>query len=283
LHERGTANAIQVGAYRVGMILGGGALLLIFARFGWSVMFICMAALLAFTIWPVLRLNEPERTLNCARPSARQLSIGWAQRLAAPGVLLFVSLLFCFRFGDAFVSTLTGPFLRDSGLSLEEIGVLRGIVGSSTSLLGALLGGAFVFAVARRTALLVCGLAQAASFSLLLAAALKIGGHTLIWAAVVVEGVVGTMATVALFTLMMDASDPDHAGTDYTLFASAIVLFTSVGGLAGGAVADATSYAISFGTGIVLAAIGTIMLVYALDRIPSPPRIASAWRTKRDR
>lgn len=37
--ERGLANAIQVGAYRLGMILGGGLLLWLFAQTGWQVMF----------------------------------------------------------------------------------------------------------------------------------------------------------------------------------------------------------------------------------------------------
>ena len=43
------------------------------------------------------------------------------------------------------------------------------------------------------------------------------------WAGTVAEHLLGGMATVALFTLMMDASDPEHAGTDYTLLACAIV------------------------------------------------------------
>src|SRR5512138_1452829 len=41
-HERGLANGLQVGAYRFGMILGGGLLLWIFARTSWSTMFACM-------------------------------------------------------------------------------------------------------------------------------------------------------------------------------------------------------------------------------------------------
>ena len=42
-HERGLANGIQVGAYRIGMILGGAGLLFVYARSGWAVMCFCMA------------------------------------------------------------------------------------------------------------------------------------------------------------------------------------------------------------------------------------------------
>src|SRR5687768_17082404 len=91
--ERGLANAVQVGAYRVGMILGGGLLLWVFAKSGWSVMFMCMSALLALTIVPVLTLREPERAASRAPPRFAQLAIGWLQRLLVSGMLGFAGLI----------------------------------------------------------------------------------------------------------------------------------------------------------------------------------------------
>ena len=84
--------------------------------------------------------------------------------------------------------------------------------------------------------------------------------------ATVAEGVVGTMATVALFALMMDASDPDHAGTDFTLLASVVVGVGSLGGIAGGVVGDAWGYVWAFGIGTVLSALGCVAMVTWLDR-----------------
>lgn len=51
--DRGLANAIQVGAYRLGMILGGGWSPWLFARSNWSVM-LCMAGTSALTTLPCL-------------------------------------------------------------------------------------------------------------------------------------------------------------------------------------------------------------------------------------
>src|SRR5262249_50304659 len=45
--ERGFGNSVQVAGYRVGMILGGGALLWVFAHTGWSTTFLAMAGMLA--------------------------------------------------------------------------------------------------------------------------------------------------------------------------------------------------------------------------------------------
>lgn len=277
-HERGLANGIQVGAYRFGMILGGGLLLWIFARTNWQVMFTCMAALLTLTVIPVLWMREPPRPTDTPTYSGLQLSVGWAQRLLKPGMLAFAGLIFCYRFGDQMVSTLLGPFLIDQGLNKETIALMKGTVGSATSLSGAVIGGWLAFSAGRRTAVLVSGIAQAASFTLYIVAAMGFGGVNLLWVATVCEGIIGTMATVALFTLMMDASDPEHAGTDYTLFASIVVLMNSIGNFCGAALADASGYTTTFIVGSILALLGTFVVVWVLDRKHVSERVALAWR-----
>ncbi len=279
--ERGLANAIQVGAYRVGMILGGGLLLWVFAKTSWSVMFICMAALLALTVLPVLTLREPAGTESTPTPAFAALAIVWLARLLVPGMLGFAGLIFCFRFGDAMVSTLLTPFLKDQQLSTETIALMKGTVGSATSLIGAAIGGLFVFRVGRRLALLTAGLGQAIAFVPYWVASLGVGGEGLLWAATIVEGIVSTMATVALFTLMMDASDPEHAGTDYTLLASVYVLVSSVGQFSAALIADAAGYPTMFAIGIALTVLGTLTLVGALDRNALPRRLSTVWVPRR--
>ena len=282
--ERGLANAIQVGAYRLGMILGGGGLLWLWARTNGSTVFAVMAGLLALSTWPVWQMRElPPGAAHDAmaprpRPSAGQLALGWWHRALAPGMLTFAALVFCFRFGDQMVSSLITPFVSDQGASKETIALMKGAVGSGASLLGALLGGALMVRVNRRTAMLSTGLGQAMTFALYIAAALGWGGMPLLWWATVAEGVVGTMATVALFALMMDASDPDHAGTDFTLMASVVVGVGSLGGIAGGVVGDAWGYVWAFGIGTVLSALGCVAMVTWLDRRPTHARVAQAWR-----
>jgi MFS family permease len=243
-------------------------------------MFVSMAALLAITVIPVLRLSEPPRANGAAPPRFAALALGWLQRLLVPGMLSFAFLIFCFRFGDAMVSTLLSPFLKDQHLSTETIALMKGTVGSSTSLVGAALGGLFAFRVGRRFALLATGLGQALTFVPYWIASLGVGGTGLLWGATIAEGVVSTMATVALFTLMMDASDPEHAGTDYTLLASVYVLVGSAGQFTAALIADASGYPTMFAIGIALTIIGTLALVLALDRKPMPARIAEVWPAK---
>lgn len=275
--ERGLANALQVGAYRLGMILGGGFLLWLFARSSWSTTFLCMAAMLGLTMLPVLVMREPARTAPADLPSGRALAFSWLTRALTPGLLTLAALIFCFRFGDQVIGTLITPFLRDQGIDKATIALMKGTVGSAASLIGALLGGWLTFRTGRRRALLWSGLAQSAGFGLYVAAAFGHGGMNALWTATVLEGVVGTMATVALFTLMMDASDPAYAGTDYTILASIVVAVGSLGGVTGGLLADAVGYGWTFATGTVLSFAGCLALVGWLDRHPVHPRVARAW------
>jgi MFS family permease len=277
--ELGIANGIQVGAYRVGMMFGGGLLLKVLTLTDWSLAFVGMTALLALTIVPVLLMQEPRHDAREVRPSTAQLSFGWLRRFLTRGILLLAALIFCYRFGDQLLTTLLVPFLTDQGLGLGGISLLKGGVGNAMSIAGALAGGWLAFSTSRRNAVLISGVGQVASFMLYVIAALGVGGIGLLWVATIAEGVLGTMATVALFALMMDASDPEHAGTDYTLLACVVIVVGMIANLCGGALADAFGYATAFTTGAVLALAGCLTLVWVLDRYQFSERVARAWRT----
>ena len=85
------------------------------------------------------------------------------------------------------------------------------------------------------------------------------------------------MATVALFTLMMDASDPEHAGTDYTLLACAVVVAMGLASFTGAVIGDAAGYAASFAVGFGLSLAGCLVLVRALDARRGPQRLQPVW------
>jgi predicted MFS family arabinose efflux permease len=120
-------------------------------------------------------------------------------------------------------------------------------------------------------------LLQTASLLFYIAAAYGIGGIATFWAGTVAEHLLGSMATVALFTLMMDASDPEHAGTDYTLLACAIVVAMGLANFTGATIADAVGYAPTFVAGFVLSGLGCLVLVRSLDRRRGPVRLQPVW------
>lgn len=273
--QRGLGNGIQVGAYRVGMIIGGGALLWLYALAGWRALFLAMAALIVLTTVPVWLMREPVAD-RLPSPKPAQLLGAWWTRLRRPGVLAFIALIGAFKFGDSMAAALTGPFLSDTGLDLSEIALIKGVLSSAGALAGAALGGWLAYRFGRRKALLIGGVTQTASIALYLFAALGLGGFELLVTASLAEHVFGGAATVAVFALMMDASEPEYAGSDYTLLACAIVVVQGVAGMAAGIVGELAGYPTLFATGLVLSGLGCAAMILGLSRGLGPSNLHRA-------
>lgn len=230
--SRGLGNGVQVGGYRLGMILSGGALLSWYARLGWAWSFVGMGLLVLATALPTAMAREPARA---PAPSAKAPARHF---LRVPGAWGVIGLLVVYKFGEHFATGMLRPFLRDQKLSLDELGLLLGTAGSLCGLLGAFLGGVTIDRLGRRRALLLCGLLQAGAvlgYAWLASGALSWGA---LYAVVGLEHLCGGMATAALFACMMDFCRPGHEGADYTTQASAVViasgLAASVSGLSAG-------------------------------------------------
>lgn len=251
--ERGWGNGLQVAGYRLGMIVGGGALLILNDRLGDTGTFLAMAALTLLATVPVLVAHEPSLV---TAPSAKPDVVHWLRR---PGSRRILLLLVVYKTGDAFATSMLRPFLVDSGLSLADVGWLLGTVGFVAGLCGALFGGVLLNRVGRKPALIGFGFLQAltvAGFAYLAFAHLR--GVTL-YALCGAEHFAGGMATAALFTSMMDWSSAHSSGSDYTVQASAVVIATGAAGAVAGFSAQALGYVGHFSLATVLALLALVV------------------------
>jgi MFS family permease len=260
--ERGLGNGVQVAAYRVGMVIGGGALLVVYEHLGWDLAFAGMAALLALTTLPVALKREAPTPEPAAREPVWQGLVDFITRDGMGKWLLALVLYKCF---DAAASAMLRPFLVDVGKTAGDVGVLVGIVGFVAGLAGALIGGALANPLGRRRALLVFGLLQGLAV-LTYAVAAWWPTDAWLYVSVTFDHFAGGLATVALFTMMMDRARVSHAGTDYTVQASVVVLATGVSAALSGVLADAVGYVAHFGITGALTLVGTGVVVLALVR-----------------
>ena len=117
--DRGRANGIQVGGYYFGQILGGGLVLILFDRFGWTAALLTMAALLALPLIPVLRFREPAHGVG-RKPE--RVDFGALKRFVTrPGAGIWILILLLYRAGETMALTMFNPMLVDGGLSLESM------------------------------------------------------------------------------------------------------------------------------------------------------------------
>lgn len=138
---RGLGNSVQVSGYKVGMILGSGALLILVGLWGWQATLFTIIAMLLLVALTVCRFDEP---LEPPRPRKPVTSRWWLQQLLLfwrrPGLGVWLLILLGYKVGDGFGTRMIKPFLVDHHWSLAEIGTLD-LVTSLIGLAGAGLAG----------------------------------------------------------------------------------------------------------------------------------------------
>jgi MFS transporter, PAT family, beta-lactamase induction signal transducer AmpG len=253
--ERGLGNGIQVAGYRMGMVVGSGFLVASFQLFGWAATFAIMAGLLLLSSIPVMLLREPPNDDDGQRTSSPTPWHSMVAYLRAPGVWMWLLLLMLYKIGDGMGSPMVRLMMQDAGASMAQIGLWTGSVGSAVALAGALVGGWYA-GQHRVRALAVAGFAHA-----LLMVGYATGMHEWTWALLVLEHFTGSMATVALFTVMMDATHTQQAGVQYTVQASVVVWASGIGAALSGVSADALGYTWHFIVAGALCVLGTWAMV----------------------
>ena len=228
---RGLGNGIQVAGYRLGMVIGGGALVMLFDVWGWQKTFLTAALVILAVTLPLLFAAPAARVAPNVAAAGNE-ALRWDRWFAGRDGLAWFGLLFLYKLGDSFGTSMVRPMFVDQGFSLGEIGAMVGVYGSAAGLAGAVAGGVIVSRWRCRAALLTFAVLQVVAMSLY--AAVAAYGPDYAVAAVVVEHLCSGMATVALFTAMMSACRPGHGGADYTVQASVVVIAQGLGGLLSG-------------------------------------------------
>jgi predicted MFS family arabinose efflux permease len=193
--------------------------------------------------------------------------------LARPGLWRWLVVPSTFKVGEWAASAMLKPYLADQKQSLGDIGTMLGYVGFGSALLGALIGGLSTPWLGRRRALLAFGTLQTLAIAAigLIVLAEPSPSVRMLYAISSVEHITSAMATTALFTAMMDGCRPDHAGTDYTIQASAVVISGSAGALLSGVSAAALGYSSHF---LVSAGLSLIAVLVVLTYRPGDPSFA---------
>ncbi|MCG8673020.1 MAG: MFS transporter [Pseudomonadales bacterium] len=260
--ERGFGNSIQVGGYRVGMVFGGGLILILIDRYGWQNGFFLMAAAIVIATLPVIWHREHNDYPVKGKAGAAPIWTLFMHFVRQPNMHRWLLVVIFYKAADSLGSAMGKPFLVDVGMDLETIGWVSGGLGMVSGIVGAVVGGILIPKIGRARALFYFGLIQATSF---------LGyGYLSLFESPSIESVMfvstfehftGGMATVALFTAMMDVCRTQLAGTDYTIQASIQV---TVGGLLhafSGFIAGSMGYSVHFTLAFIL---GILVLIPVL-------------------
>ncbi|MCZ6624930.1 MAG: MFS transporter [Deltaproteobacteria bacterium] len=233
--EQGAANGVRASAYRVALVFVGGGMVFLAAAIEWSQLFVLaggVLAVLAFsTLW-IPRLTLPEE----ARKHWLEGFLGWAGTWHIIPLILFV---LTYKLGEFAIGPMVKPFWVDYGGSiwpvkedlLFQIGLVPTVFGIVLSIVGALVGGAFISRFGIFHAVWFLGMLQAVSnLGYSLVAWMDLGRFGL-YGASIFESFTGGLGTAAFLAFLMNICQKEHATLQYAFLSS---IFSLTGRLAGG-------------------------------------------------
>lgn len=233
--EEGAANGVRASAYRVALVFVGGGSVFLAGVLAWNTLFVlagivfCALGVGALAI-PQLRLPDE------AREHWLKGFAGWAGTWRVIPLVLFV---LTYKLGEFAIGPMVKPFWVDYGKSIWpvqedlmfQIGLFPTTFGIVLSVLGALLGGAFIARFGIFHGVWFLGLLQAVS---------NLGYSTVEWfnlgrfglyGASMFESLSGGLGTAAFLAFLMNVCQKEHATVQYAFLSS---IFSLTGRLVGG-------------------------------------------------
>ena len=272
--ERGFGNTAQVAGYRMGMLIGGAALLLLVERLGERATLLGCAGLVALASFGAFAgsadaappaaatangagADAPPKPDPDARPSSIRSLI---RHMFGPSARPVIVLALTFKLGLHMASSLLKPMAKDYGWSKERIGWAVVSVGSVGALMGAALGGVLHRKLGERHALLVAVVIQTIVCLPLVLVERLHAPLELTTFAIWLEHFGSGLGTTVLFAALMSATRPADAGLHYTILTSANAMAIGFGGLVGGLIADRAGLLVAFVTAAVVSALPVLLL-----------------------
>lgn len=229
--QHGIGNSVQMGGYYLGELLGGAAILVIFEKFGWTPSILALALFFLMPLPFIFRFKEQQLAPDQenARPSFSRISSYFKHENSS-----WLILLFLYMGNQVLARTLLPSLLAERHFSESEIGYTIGVFGNAASIAGAVLGGLFIQSIGRKRSLIGYGLLKIPVFFTLLVIPETSISDGWVIASILCNDFAAGLATVALFTVMMDKCRLDSPGTDFTIQQSmnaiGVVLFVFLSG-----------------------------------------------------
>lgn len=233
--EEGAANGVRASAYRVALVFAGGGLVFLAAVLQWNFLFILAGAVFVFLGFAALiipRLSLPEE----AREHWLKGFLGWAGTWRVVPLVLFV---LTYKLGEFAIGPMVKPFWVDYGKTIWpvqddlmfQIGLFPTTFGIVLSVVGALLGGAFISRYGIFHGIWFLGLLQAVSnLGYSCVDWLDLGRFGL-YGASMFESFSGGLGTAAFLAFLMNVCQKEHATVQYAFLSS---IFSLTGRLVGG-------------------------------------------------
>lgn len=219
-HLLGIVNSARVAAFRVAMLVAGGALPMIADYAGWRGVFGVAAAVPILMLFLIALAAPAEDSTRQRHENPLRGLLVWMQR---PGALMLVAVILLYRLGDNALMSMIRPYWVARGFSATEVAQVTTTLGMICTIAGAIAGGAFVTRFGVYRGLLALGIVQMLSNLAYAYVAMTNAGRPAMYGAAVIETFCGGLGTAAFLSFLMFICDRDNAATEYAMLSA---LFT---------------------------------------------------------
>ena len=284
LDRRGQAfySGTRLGAYRLAMIVGASVLVYLAGKTSWLIGFgaagilMIVVAVLNAAVMP----HPPERhAADAPRPGApprkgTAFLEAFASFIGQPQAASVLAFMLTYRLGDIMMFAMSKPLLRDLGVDTAHRGILNGL-GTAASILGVVLGGAYVARRGLARALVPLVYAQNFAIPLYIVMAVfkpHIAGITAI---VLTEQLVSGLGIAGSTVFLMQRCRPAFSASHFAMATSVVSLASTFSGWASGPLNEHLGHPLFF-TVAFLASIPSLILVWIVPKTPLEGDVAAA-------
>ena len=276
--EEGAANGVRASAYRVALVAIGGGCVFLAGVLAWNSLFLLAAlvfALLGFTALVIPRLVLP---LDAKQHWLAGFT-AWAGTWKVIPLILFV---LTYKLGEFAIGPMVKPFWVDYGKTIWpvqedlmfQIGTFPTTFGIVLSVVGALMGGAFISRYGIFHAIWFLGLLQAGSnLGYSFVEWLNLGRFGL-YGASMFESLSGGLGTAAFLAFLMNVCQKEHATVQYAFLSSVFSLTGRLIGAISGLGAEKYGFADYFALTFILSMPSYLLLPWVKPWIQERRSIA---------
>ena len=220
------ATAAVLG-YRTGMLVSGAGTLAIAHFFNWHFAYYLIAGCIGVGVFATITGNEPEITNKSAKNK-----IPLKLFLQQHNWLVIIPFIFCYKFSDTILQTMSLPFLIELGFSKLEIANVAKTFGITAMIIGGIVGGIILNYYNLHRCLLVCAIMQLIASLLFVLQAVV--GHDLaaLFLTMGMENLTSGMSQVALIAYLSRLCSQPNTAAHYAIvssFASVSRVLVSMG------------------------------------------------------
>jgi PAT family beta-lactamase induction signal transducer AmpG len=274
--EEGAANGVRASAYRVALVFAGGGLVFLAAVAEWNALFILAGLVFAFL--GIAALSVPR--LQVAEQARAHWLQGFWQWAGTWRIIPLVLFVLTYKLGEFAIGPMVKPFWVDYGrqiwLTEEElmfqIGLFPTSFGIVLSVVGALMGGAFITRYGIFHGVWFLGLLQAVSnLGYSFVQWLDLGRYGL-YGASLFESLSGGLGTAAFLAFLMNVCQKEHATVQYAFLSSVFSLTGRLIGAISGIGAERYGYGGYFALTFLLSMPAYLLLPWVKDWIQEQRR-----------